>query len=148
MTVEVEPQGCVVDTDVLSFLLRGDTRAARFRPLLTGRLPAVSFMTVAELDRWALQYRWGPARLERLAVFLEQFVIVLADRALCHTWAVVMDGARQLGRPVGTADAWIVATALALDIPLVTNNCADYAGVARLRLWPDDASAVPRDGQP
>ena len=130
------PAGCVVDTDVLSYLLRGDPRAATFRPHLTGRLLAVSFMTIAELDRWALQSGWGAARLERLAAFLEQFVVILADRALCHTWVAVTDGARRRGRPIGTADAWIAATALTQGVPLVTNNHRDYAGVAALQLLP------------
>jgi predicted nucleic acid-binding protein len=132
------PEGCVVDTDVVSYLLRGDTRAAPFRPYLIDRLLAISFMTVAELDRWALQRRWGPAHLERLAAFLEQFVIVLADRALCHTWAEVMDGARRRGRPIGTADAWIAATAVARGVPLVTNNRRDYAGGAALDILPEE----------
>jgi predicted nucleic acid-binding protein len=52
------PEGCVVDTDVVSYLLQGDTRAARFRPYLIDRLLAISFMTVAELDRWALHRPW------------------------------------------------------------------------------------------
>ncbi len=142
------PAGCVVDTDVLSYLLRGDTRAARFSPSLTGRLLAVSFMTIAELDRWALQYHWGSVRLERLAAFLERFVVVLADRALCHTWAEVMDGARRQGRPIGTADAWIAATALAQGVPLVTNNRSDYAGVATLQLLPADTPPRPPTDQP
>lgn len=142
MATSPESEGCVVDTDVISYLLRGDTRAARFRPYLTGRLLAVSFMTIAELDRWALQYRWGSARLERLAVFLEQFVVVLADRALCHTWAEVMDGARRRGRPISTADAWIAATAIAQNVPLVTNNHADYAGVDGLHLLPTPPASL------
>jgi tRNA(fMet)-specific endonuclease VapC len=44
----------VVDTDVVSFLFKRDSRADRYRPYMTGRLLVVSFMTVAELDRWAL----------------------------------------------------------------------------------------------
>ena len=36
------------------------------------------------------------------------------------------------GRPIQTADAWIAATALRLDVPLVTNNQKDYASVAGL----------------
>lgn len=147
ISLSPEPAGCVVDTDVISYLLRGDTRAAHFRPHLTNRLLVVSFMTIAELDRWALQYRWGPARLERLAAFLDQFIIVLADRALCHTWAEVMDNARRRGRPIGTADAWIAATALARSVPLVTNNRGDYAGVDGLQLLPEATPPAPR-GQP
>lgn len=136
MAPAVESAGAVVDTDVLSYLLRGDSRAGQFEPFLVGQLLSASCMTIAELDRWALQRHWGPARLEQLARFLEPFVIVLADRALCRAWAAVMDGARRRGRPMGTTDAWIAATALRLDVPLVTNNQADDAGVADLRLLP------------
>jgi len=130
------PPDCVVDTDVLSYIVRGDTRAVPYRQTLIGRRAFISFMTVAELDRWTIQRRWGPTRAAQLAAYLVHFVLVLPDRALCRTWAEVMDGARQHGRPIATADAWIAATAVALDLPLLTHNTADYAGVSALRLLP------------
>lgn len=52
----------VVDTDVFSFLFNSDTCAEIFCPYLTGVTPVVSFMTVAELDRWALERKWGEQR--------------------------------------------------------------------------------------
>ena len=48
------PDRCVVDTDVVSFFFKGDTRAALYRPHLVGQFLLISFMTVAELDRWSL----------------------------------------------------------------------------------------------
>jgi tRNA(fMet)-specific endonuclease VapC len=45
----------VVDTDVVSYLFKGDSRAEAYRLHLSGRLLVVSFMTVAELQRWALE---------------------------------------------------------------------------------------------
>jgi len=42
---------CVVDTDVVSFVFREDTRSELCRPHLEGSRLAVSFMTVAELHR-------------------------------------------------------------------------------------------------
>jgi tRNA(fMet)-specific endonuclease VapC len=128
--------GCVVDTDVVSYLFRHDTRAEQYRPLLTGRILVVSFMTVAELDRWALQRSWGLDRRERMADFLNRFVIALVDRPLCRTWATVGDQARRNGRPIQVADAWIAATAMALNVPRITNNRDDYAGVENLPLLP------------
>jgi predicted nucleic acid-binding protein len=135
------PEGCVVDTDVISYLFRRDTRADLYRPYLTGRVLAVSFMTIAELDRWALQRNWGLARQERLAAFLSQFTIMLVDRALCRIWAEVGDQARRNGRPIQAADAWIAATAIALGVPLVTNNRSDFAGIGSLRLLPEPTTS-------
>lgn len=41
----------VLDTDVLSYLFKRDTRARSYRPHLLGKTIYVSFMTVAELRR-------------------------------------------------------------------------------------------------
>jgi predicted nucleic acid-binding protein len=128
------PDGCVVDTDVVSYLFRDDTRGKRFQPHLTGRIAAVSFMTIAELDRWALQRNWGAARQQQLAEYLERYVVVLVDRGLCRWWAYVCDHARRNGRPIQVADAWIAATALSLDMPLLTNNHGDFSGVPGLAI--------------
>lgn len=134
------PDDCVVDTDVISYLFRRDSRAEQYRPYLARGPVAISFMTVAELDRWALQRGWGTARQERMAAFLEQFIVVLVDRKLCRTWAQVGDQARRNGHPIQVADAWIAATAIALGVPLLTNNRDDYAGVDELRLLPETPS--------
>jgi tRNA(fMet)-specific endonuclease VapC len=124
--------GLVVDTDVVSYLFRGDTRASAFVSILQGRVLVVSFMTVAELDRWALMRNWGPTRTAALERRLLGFVVYPFNRALCKRWAEVMDGAQRQGRPIQTADAWIAATALELGVPLVTHNPSDYRGVVGL----------------
>jgi tRNA(fMet)-specific endonuclease VapC len=124
----------VVDTDVASFLYKRDTRASLYRPHLVGRTLYVSFMTVAELERWALASNWGSVKMTRLDRYLQRFHMVLVDRALCRKWAEVMDGACRAGQPVGVADAWIAATALALSCPLVTHNAADFQGVPGLTI--------------
>ena len=43
----------IVDTDVVSFLLKDDTRAHLYRPHLQDNTLALSFMTVAEMYQWA-----------------------------------------------------------------------------------------------
>jgi tRNA(fMet)-specific endonuclease VapC len=91
-------------------------------------------MTIAELDRWVRERSWGIERRARLEIYLRRFTIFLVDRTLCRAWAEVADAARRAGRPIQTADAWIAATALAHDLPLVTHNAADYAGVSGLAL--------------
>lgn len=51
----------LVDTDVFSYLYRGDTRAEFFRPYLRNKTLAVSFMTVAELYFGAYKRNWESA---------------------------------------------------------------------------------------
>jgi tRNA(fMet)-specific endonuclease VapC len=52
----------VVDTDVVSYLFKRDTRARLYRRHLLGQERIVSFMTLAELDQWAARSRWGASR--------------------------------------------------------------------------------------
>lgn len=124
----------VVDTDVVSFQFKRDTRAAIYDPHLAARQWVMSFMTLAELERWALTHRWGTARRARLERHVRRFVIVHSDDTLCRWWAEVNRRADRAGRPIAPPDAWIAATALALDIPLITHNPGDYGGVTRLRI--------------
>jgi tRNA(fMet)-specific endonuclease VapC len=49
----------IVDTDVVSMLFKGDSRALAYRSHVAGRLLGICFMTLAELDRWPLERDWA-----------------------------------------------------------------------------------------
>jgi tRNA(fMet)-specific endonuclease VapC len=124
----------VVDTDVASFLFKNHPIGLRYDPELAGRVALISFMTVAEVERWAIQYRWGEQRLHWLHLHLKRFTVVPSSPDLCRNWAEVMVAARSAGRRIECADAWIAATSLLYDAPLMTHNRNDYLGVPGLRL--------------
>jgi tRNA(fMet)-specific endonuclease VapC len=123
----------VLDTDVVSFLFKADTRAQMYLPKLQDRQWFISFMTEAELEQWALLANWSEKRVVWLRLFLSRFVVVPSSHDLVLKWAEAMVAARRNGRRVETADAWIAATALLYDAPLLTHNKADYLGVPGLR---------------
>lgn len=52
----------VVDTDVVSFLFKNHPVSALYDPELAGHINLISFMTIAEVERWAIQSRWGAQR--------------------------------------------------------------------------------------
>ena len=124
----------VVDTDVASFVFKRDTRDALYIPHLSGHMLTISFQTLGELELWTLASGWGTRRREQLARYLKRFIVEHSSTALCRRWAEVMDDGRRRGRPIAPADAWSAATALLLDVPLVTHNAGDYAGVAGLTI--------------
>lgn len=124
----------VVDTDVVSFLFKQDTRAALYESHLFNTLPAISFMTLAELEKWALSRNWGKQRRQLLDEFLKPYVILMPDYNLCRMWAEVVEQVRRTGNKIDTADAWIAATAIHYGVPLVTHNRQDYAAVTGLTL--------------
>ena len=51
-----------------------------------------------------------------------------------------MVAARRAGRRLETADAWIAATAVLYDAPLITHNVSDYLGVPGLKLITEAAT--------
>ena len=68
---------------------------------------------------------------------MKRFVSVPSSRDLIVKWAEAMVAARSIGRRIEVADAWIAATALLYDSPLVTNSPIDYVGVAAIKLLPN-----------
>lgn len=124
----------VVDTDIVSYLFKSHSTAFQYLPDLANQTLLISFMTIAELDRWVLEAGWGAARRKRLFEYLDAFAVFPYDRALCTTWAEVTVAAQSRGRRIECADAWIAATALLCDAPLITHNRNDYLGVPGLKL--------------
>jgi tRNA(fMet)-specific endonuclease VapC len=122
----------LLDTDVVSFLIKGDTRATTYAPLVQGNTLAVSFMTVAELFQWAVVRHWGPRRLNHLEQALAAYLVVPVDIEMCRIWGTLRAERRSVGKTISPQDAWIAATALRHNLPLVTHNASDYQGVATL----------------
>ena len=112
----------VVDTDVYSFILKNSSEAQRFNETLRGCQIVLSFQTVAELFKWAFYNAWGAERTTNLENSFHQCIIAPYDRQMAWEWARVSGGCEKKGRRISEADAWIAATAIRYQIPLLTNN--------------------------
>src|SRR5437879_5239235 len=94
----------VVDTDVVSYVFKHDTRSTLYEPHLSDRTLLVSFMTIAELELWVRLRNWGERRRAELASHLKRYVVIDSDHALCPLWAEVCHRARRSGRTMTPAD--------------------------------------------
>jgi tRNA(fMet)-specific endonuclease VapC len=118
--------GVLVDTDVFSYILKGDLRAQLYRGHVHNKSVHLSFMTVAELYRWTLARDWGPERIESLGFSIAACTVLTEDTETRWNWARIMAAK---GRPRSSSDAWVAAIALRYDLPLITHNAADFIGI-------------------
>jgi tRNA(fMet)-specific endonuclease VapC len=130
----------VVDTDVWSYLYKGRDEARLYEPHLQGNILVISFQTQAELLRWAIGSAWGDRRRQDLESRLQNYVTVHSSDGLSLHWAEAMESGRRKGQPISAADAWIAATALHLDVPLITHNKSHFMGIDRLTIISETSS--------
>ena len=113
---------CVLDTNVVSLILRNAPQATPYLQYLEGVERILSFQTIAEMRFGSRTGKWGYFRKQNLESFLRAQTVVTYTDELAHNWALVMHEARRAGRRLEAGDAWIAATALLLNIPLLTHD--------------------------
>lgn len=105
------------------------------RPLAgpTPETVAVSVVTIAELRHGVLAATDGTARARRLETLTRADALepIPVDHAVAAAWAELRIALRDAGRRMPLNDSWIAATAIALRIPVVTQD-ADYDDVPGL----------------
>lgn len=124
----------LLDTDVSSFFIKKSSYAEPYLPLIQKQEVAVSFMTEAELYQWAYVRNWGKSRIKELTDYLDGLTIIYADQPMCCHWAKIRTEQRARGMVISPQDAWVAATALRYDLPLITNNIKDFQHIPCLNL--------------
>jgi predicted nucleic acid-binding protein len=66
--------------------------------------------------------------------FVRSCVVQYPDDRMCTLWAALVAATRRIGRQIATQDAWVAASALYLDAPLVTHNAGHYQDVPDLQV--------------
>ena len=112
----------VVDTNVVSFIYRDAPLAARYRDAMIGRRAVISFQTREGILYGVLRRNWGERRLGRLLAYVDaNYEMVGYDRELVNACARLR------------ADAWIAATAVLLQCPLLSHD-RDFGSPPELRV--------------
>lgn len=122
----------MLDTDTVSFALRGQGRvASRLLEHRPSEL-CISSITLAEL-RFGAEVK-GSRKLHNLiGTFVEGVTVAPFDERAADRFAVVATALASRGRPIGTFDTLMAAHALALGHTFVTNNLKHFERVAGLK---------------
>ena len=112
----------MVDTSVASLMFQKRPELAQSEPHLTGANLHICFQTVAEMRLGALNRSWSAPRAGVLEAFLLSLATVQCTDQLCHCWAQIMHESKLAGRRLEAGDAWIAASALLLNVPLITHD--------------------------
>jgi len=124
----------VLDTNIVSYLMRGGTEAELYAPILENRLLAITFITVGELYFGAEYRNWGDTRRKALETQLRNFVVIPYDHEIARAYGRIQASLRKNGIKIGVNDAWIAACALRHATPLVTHNHKHFEPVAGLEV--------------
>jgi len=124
----------LVDTNVVSYIMREDTRAKFYVPHLKGKLLAISFITVGEMFYGAIKKQWGEQKRNDLEDTLRKFVVIPYDKEVAWCYARVVTERERKGRPIDLHDAWIAACALRHGISIVTHNASDFEDITGLQI--------------
>lgn len=93
----------------------------------------VSVITYAELRAGVLATSDATSRARRLSTLeaIPSEAIVPISASVAEVWASLRVSLRDAGKSMKVNDSWIAATAISLDVPIVTQD-ADFEGVPGL----------------
>jgi len=119
----VTPRRAIADTSVFIGLEAARFDAAQFADFEWG----ISAITLGELRLGVLRAQGPEAASRRLSTYqlAQRFEALPVDGAVSDAWALLVSRLRAAGRKVPINDSWIAATAIAHQVPIVTQD-ADY----------------------
>jgi predicted nucleic acid-binding protein len=122
----VTPRRALADTSVFIGLESARLDLARFTDFEWG----ISAITLGELRLAVLQAQNPEAASRRLSTYqlAQRFEALAVDGAVSDAWALLVSRLRAAGRKVPINDSWIAATAIAHQVPIVTQD-SDYDGM-------------------
>ena len=121
----------MLDTNTCIYAMQ---RARGFAPRLPLRDCGISVVVLGELE-WGVQRSTRVAEnREALEHWLTAIQVVEMDIDVARRYGQIRADLAAAGQPIGPNDLWIAAHALALDLPLITHNVAEFRRVPELSI--------------
>ena len=124
----------LLDTNICIYIINQNPPGVleRFKGFSAGEI-GVSSIVAAELA-FGVQKTGSLRNKQALDLFLAPLTMLPFDQACVWSYATLRAQLEKLGQAIGSLDTLIAAQALALDLPLVTNNQKVFSRVPGLKL--------------
>ena len=129
------PVSKLLDTNICIYIARSQpaTVARRFARAAPGSL-GISVITWGELCFGAAKSN-DPARTHsQLQSFAREIDVLPLPATAARHYGDLRAALQKAGTPIGNNDLWIAAHALAMGVPLVSNNLREFERVVGLKL--------------
>jgi len=133
---QVKGPPVLLDTNVVSFIQSGSGLGKRYESLIEGWDRHIALVTLGEMLHGAYWRGWGPSRTMEQWAFIGTLEIIIPTPAMASLAASFVSERRACGRPLEWNDAWIAATAVTCQCPLVTHD-GDFTGLEGLYVISD-----------
>ena len=124
----------ILDTNIVSYLMKGGQLAKKYTPHLEERLLTISFISVGELYFGAEKKSWGKQKREQLETTLQKFAVIPYDHEIACSYGRLVAERERKGAPIGPNDAWIAACAVRHHVPLITHNPKHFENITSLQV--------------
>ena len=124
----------LADTNIISYIMRGDSLARDYVELIGNRKISISFITVGELYFGAEKAGWGHRKRSQIDTVINSLTIIMYENEIAKIFGSVVAQRERIGNPVSFHDAWIAACAIHHKIPFVTHNSKDFENISNLTL--------------
>jgi tRNA(fMet)-specific endonuclease VapC len=132
----------MLDTNTVSYILKGISAAARKRLSALRRNEVACVSAITEGELWYGLERIGSGDLRRAALraFLARVEVLPWDSDAALSYGAFRAHQEAIGRPLGPLDTQIAAHAIAIGAILITNDTAfnHAAGLCGLERWATD----------
>lgn len=124
----------LLDTNLCVYIINNKppTVLERFKKFSTGEI-GISSVVAAELA-FGVEKTESEKNKSALHLFLAPLLILPFDESCVWAYAELRARLEKLGQPIGSLDTMIASHAIAMNLPLVTNNQKEFSRVKGLKL--------------
>lgn len=126
---------CLLDTNICIYIIKKKPEKVlrKFTAYTPGEV-GISSITLSELFYGTEKSQERQRNLSALEEFIIPLEVVAFDAKAAYQYGKIRASLEKAGKPIGGMDLLIAAHALALGIPLVTNNAKEFNRVPDLKV--------------